>query len=192
MRFIKYIFIIVLTLTSATCRADDPSPPPAPTHTELALFAMGLIGSVYKFGGDKPSTGMDCSGFVRYVYHEVAGLKLPHSAAAISKISTIIHKTDLKPGDLVFFKTMKKAFSHVGIYLGNNRFIHAASRDTGVVMISRMDDSYWSRKFDGARRLLASRTTPAVATPPASDQPVLPLLAPISSAAASPIATAIQ
>ncbi len=192
MRFIKYIFIIVLALTSATCRADDPSPPPAPTHTELALFAMGLIGSVYKFGGDKPSTGMDCSGFVRYVYHEVAGLKLPHSAAAISKISTIIHKTDLKPGDLVFFKTMKKAFSHVGIYLGNNRFIHAASSDTGVVMISRMDDSYWSRKFDGARRLLTTGTAPAIAAESDSNQADPTTLTPISLPAASPIATAMQ
>ncbi|MHB1676516.1 MAG: C40 family peptidase [Sulfuriferula sp.] len=122
---------------------------------------MSLIGSVYKFGGDNPDTGMDCSGFVRYVYHEVAGIKLPHSAMAISKISTIIHKTELKPGDLVFFKTMRKAFSHVGIYLGNNRFIHAASSKSGVVMISRLDDAYWAGKYDGARRLLSSQKIPS-------------------------------
>ncbi len=157
MRLIKYILIIALGLNSIPVRADETLNPAPPTHAELAIFAMGLIGSVYKFGGDDPNTGMDCSGFVRYVYHEVAGVTLPHSAAAISKISTIIHKAQLKPGDLVFFKTMKKAFSHVGIYLGNNRFIHAASSKSGVVMISSLDDAYWAHKYDGARRLLASR-----------------------------------
>ena len=152
----KYLLIIVLSLTSLTSWGDESPSTPAPTRAELALFAMGLVGSVYKPGGDKPDTGMDCSGFVKYVYSEVAGLQLPHNAMAISKISMIIKKTDLKPGDLVFFKTMKKAFSHVGIYLGENRFIHAASKKTGVVMISHLDDTYWSTKFDGARRLLHS------------------------------------
>ncbi len=156
MRIIKYILIIALALNSVSGRADDKPNPPPPTHAELAIFAMGLIGSVYKFGGDDPNTGMDCSGFVRYVYHEVAGVTLPHSAAAISKISIIIHKAQLKPGDLVFFKTMRKAFSHVGIYLGNNRFIHAASNKSGGVMISSLDDTYWAHTYDGARRLLTS------------------------------------
>lgn len=154
MRIIKLLLIFALSISSLPGRADDASTKPAPTRTELALFAMGLIGAVYKPGGDNPTTGMDCSGFVKYVFGQVAGLKLPHNALAMSKISTQIDKTELRPGDLVFFKTMKNAFSHVGIYLGDNRFIHAASSKTGVVMISHLDDPYWSTKFNGARRLL--------------------------------------
>lgn len=154
MRIIKLLLIISCILSSLPSWADDAASKPAPTHTELALFAMGLVGAVYKPGGDNPKTGMDCSGFVKYVFAEVAGLKLPHNALAMSKISTAISKSELRPGDLVFFKTMKTAYSHVGIYLGENRFIHAASSKTGIVMVSHLDDTYWSTKFNGARRLL--------------------------------------
>lgn len=154
MRIIKLLLIFALALPSLPGWADDAQTKTAPTRTELALFAMGLVGAVYKPGGDNPSTGMDCSGFVKYVFGQVAGLKLPHNALAMSKISTEISKTDLRPGDLVFFKTMKSTFSHVGIYLGDNRFIHAASSKTGVVMISHLDDAYWTNNFNGARRLL--------------------------------------
>ena len=143
-----------------------------PSRVELALFAIGLIGAVYKPGGDNPAVGMDCSGFVRYVYHEVAGLKLPHSARALSKIRNTIAKADLKPGDLVFFKTMKHAFSHVGIYLGDNQFVHAASSKTGFVMVSNLDEAYWAKRYEGARRILPSASaasppiTPATNTAP--------------------------
>ncbi len=156
---------LLLAVSGSSSWADDTAPnqtsaPTAvaakPSRAELAMFAMGLIGAVYRPGGDDPKQGMDCSGFVRYVYQEVAGLTLPHNAAAISKISTVISKADLKPGDLVFFKTVKKAFSHVGIYLGDNQFVHASSSETGVVMVSRLDESYWSRHYDGARRVLNS------------------------------------
>ncbi len=183
-------------MLSAAARADDPSRPDAPaaetaspTRAELALFAMGLIGAVYRPGGDNPELGMDCSGFVRYVYHEVAGLHLPHNAAAISRISTVIHRTDLKPGDLVFFKTMRKAFSHVGIYLGNNRFIHASSSRTGVVMISSLSESYWAHRYDGARRVFDAFSPAASAAPLLSapaDSSSLPQA--VSAAAPDPIA----
>ncbi len=154
MRIIKLLLILSLLLTSTTGHADDAASSPAPTRTELALFAMGLVGAVYKPGGDNPSTGMDCSGFVKYVFGEVIGLKLPHSALAMSKISTEISKLDLRPGDLVFFNTTKAAFSHVGIYLGENRFIHAASTKTGIVTISQLDNVYWAAHFNSARRLI--------------------------------------
>ncbi len=154
MRLLKSYIIALLIFTHIPGWADDNTSKPAPTRTELALFAMGLVGAIYKPGGDNPSTGMDCSGFVKYVFGEVAGLKLPHNALAMSKISAEISQSDLHPGDLVFFKTTKAAFSHVGIYLGENRFIHAASSKTGIVMISHLDDVYWGSRFNGARRLL--------------------------------------
>ncbi len=177
---------VILALTCRLCAATDLIPAanadsnvttPAtaadaqPSRAELALFALGLVGSVYRVGGDNPQHGMDCSGFVRYVYRKVAGLSLPHNAAAISHISEVISKTDLKPGDLVFFKTMKKAFSHVGIYLGNNQFVHASSSSTGSVMVSNLDDSYWRTRFDGARRLLDG-TGSAASTDGATSIPV--------------------
>lgn len=174
-RFQQIVVVIICALSCGFCAAAEPAPPtsdpvsPAvsapeqsaaeaqPSRAELALFALGLVGSVYRIGGDNPQNGMDCSGFVRYVYRQVAGLKLPHNAAAISRVSEVISRTDLKPGDLVFFKTMKKAFTHVGIYLGNNQFVHASSSTTGSVMVSSLDDSYWHKRFDGARRLLSGQ-----------------------------------
>jgi len=90
----------------------------------------------------------------RYVFSNVAGLQLPRSADEISKTGESIDEQDLRPGDLVFFHTMKRAFSHVGIYLGEHRFIHAASSQTGSIMISDMKEEYWSQRFEGARRLL--------------------------------------
>jgi cell wall-associated NlpC family hydrolase len=172
------IFMMTVLLSSAPSWAEDASTTntPAlnaqvpststststdhPSHTELALFAMGLIGAVYKPGGDNPERGMDCSGFVRYVFHEVAGLKLPHSALALSKINEVISKADLKPGDLVFFKTTRRVFSHVGIYLGGNQFVHASSSETGKVMVSNLDDTYWLKHYEGARRVLTASNKP--------------------------------
>ena len=163
---------------------------PVPTRAELALFAMGLIGAVYKPGGDNPAVGMDCSGFVRYVYHEVAGLKLPHNALALSKIRNRIARADLKPGDLVFFKTMKHAFSHVGIYLGGNQFVHASSSKTGFVMVSNLDESYWAKHYEGARRVLPT-TSPLLPTSNTSTNDAGSVEA-VAASSADPLASIIR
>jgi cell wall-associated NlpC family hydrolase len=114
--------------------------------------ALDFIGIRYKRGGNSPETGFDCSGFVRYLYNETLGLVLPHNAKAISQEGDRVEKAELKPGDLVFFNTMRRAFSHVGIYLGNNQFVHAP-RSGGRVRIEDMSDKYWSRRYNGARRI---------------------------------------
>lgn len=114
--------------------------------------ALDFIGIRYKRGGNSPETGFDCSGFVRYIYNETLGLVLPHNAKAISEEGDRVEKTDLKPGDLVFFNTMRRAFSHVGIYLGDNLFVHAP-RSGARVRIEDMSDRYWSRRYNGARRV---------------------------------------
>ncbi|MHB1176278.1 MAG: C40 family peptidase [Sulfuriferula sp.] len=124
-------------------------------RADLLFYAVSLIGTAYKYGGNSPQTGMDCSGFVRYVFSNVAGLHLPRSAHEISETGEQINERNLRPGDLVFFHTMKRAFSHVGIYLGEHRFIHAPSTQSSSVMISDMQDKYWAQRFEGARRLLA-------------------------------------
>jgi len=129
----------------------------APDKTQdLLLYALSLNGTRYKFGGRSAESGFDCSGFVGYVYDKAAGLSLPRTASAISQAGAQIDKSELQPGDLVFFNTLRRAFSHVGIYLGDNRFIHASSSRRGDVMVSDLSEKYWSKRFDGARRLALS------------------------------------
>lgn len=137
--------------------ADAASSEPAKEKSQdLLLYALSLNGTAYKYGGRNADSGFDCSGFVSHVFREAAGLALPHSARAMSQNGAQIAKTELKPGDLVFFNTLRRAFSHVGIYLGENRFIHASSSATGDVMVSDLTEKYWSKRFNGARRLALS------------------------------------
>lgn len=117
------------------------------------MNALSLKGVRYRYGGTSPDTGFDCSGFVRYVFREAANISLPHNARAISQIGEIISRQQLEPGDLVFYNTMRSAFSHVGIYLGDNRFIHAPSSGGGVEIVN-MNEAYWAKRFDGARRII--------------------------------------
>ena len=119
---------------------------------EVLVNALSLTGIKYKYGGKSPETGFDCSGFVRYVFHNAANLTLPPTARAISQIGKTVKKDELQPGDLVFFNTLKSAFSHVGIYIGDNKFIHAPSSGK-VVRVESMQDGYWARRFNGAQRL---------------------------------------
>ena len=122
--------------------------------TELVLRALSLLGVNYKLGGNSPDTGLDCSGLVRHVFREVVGLVLPRRAEEISRAGEVIVDTaQLKPGDLVFFNTLRRTFSHVGIYIGNNQFVHAPSSG-GAVRVENLEGSYWLRRFNGARRVL--------------------------------------
>ena len=118
---------------------------------ELLVSALSLVGTPYKNGGENPETGVDCSGFVRYVFRSALGLALPRSAADIGRVGENVDRADLQAGDLVFYNTLGKAHSHVGIYLGDGRFIHAPS-SRGAVRVESMSVPYWARRFDGARR----------------------------------------
>jgi cell wall-associated NlpC family hydrolase len=119
---------------------------------DLAIYALGLIGVDYKFGGTSPERGLDCSGLVRYVFQQVTGVTLPRTAQEISRLGQKIPVAELMPGDLVFFNTRRLQFSHVGIYLGEGRFIHSP-RQGGEVEIVTLSKDYWQKRFDGARRL---------------------------------------
>ena len=119
---------------------------------EVLINALSLTGIQYKYGGSSPATGFDCSGFVRYVFRNAANLTLPPTARAIAQIGKSVRKDDLQPGDLVFFNTLKKAFSHVGIYMGDNKFIHAP-RTGKTVQVDSLQNSYWASRFEGAQRL---------------------------------------
>lgn len=119
---------------------------------EVALYALSLSGTPYKYGGNSPDSGFDCSGFVGYVYRKVLNINLPRSAQEINLLGTAVKKADLQPGDLVFYKTLRRTFSHVGIYLGNDRFVHSPSRG-GSIRVDSMLDKYWRKRFQGARRI---------------------------------------
>jgi cell wall-associated NlpC family hydrolase len=118
---------------------------------ELSQFAMQLLDIKYRRGGRVPTTGFDCSGFVHYVFAQVFGVDLPQNSASQYQVGKQIARTDMKVGDLVFFKIHGKRISHVGIYLGENRFIH--SPQTGErVRVNNLTENYWARRFAGARR----------------------------------------
>lgn len=143
--------------TVATGDAEAPAPRSlvaigAGHAGDLVVGALGLLGIGYRMGGNSPASGFDCSGMVRYVFQNAVGLDLPRRAEEISRIGTRVDPHELKPGDLVFYKTLRKTFSHVGIYLGNNRFIHAPSAG-GSVRVDDMSQGYWAARFNGARRV---------------------------------------
>ncbi|WP_326533740.1 C40 family peptidase [Pseudorhodoferax sp.] len=122
------------------------------TTSDLVGTAMGFLGVPYRRGGNSAESGFDCSGFVRAVYSQTVGLVLPRRANEQAAATDTIDKRDLQPGDLVFFNTMRRAFSHVGIYVGDGKFVHAP-RSGAKVRVEDMDSSYWKRRFDGARRV---------------------------------------
>lgn len=123
--------------------------------SELVVTAMGFLGVPYKRGGNSFEQGLDCSGFVRLIYEQTVGMVLPRRAAEQAAATQPIDKAELQPGDLVFFNTLKSAFSHVGIYVGDNKFIHSP-RSGGVIRVEDMRVNYWQQRFDGARRVDAS------------------------------------
>ena len=133
--------------------------------SDLVVTAMGFLGVPYRRGGNTIDTGFDCSGFVKAMYEQTIGLVLPRKAHDQAAATQKIDRKELQPGDLVFFNTMRKAFSHVGIYVGDNKFIHSP-KPGAQVRVEDMNTSYWDRRFDGARRVLAGQPATAVEAAP--------------------------
>jgi cell wall-associated NlpC family hydrolase len=157
------VILLAGLMFSSTVRADEPIvvQPPLPvsfvdrataTAQDAIDQAMDLLGIRYRRGGSSPEVGFDCSGFVSHVFREGLGMVLPRSSKEMSKSGEAVSKDELRPGDLVFFNTMRRAFSHVGIYLGDNQFVHAP-RSGGRVRIEDLRDGYWTKRFNGARRV---------------------------------------
>ena len=165
--------------------------------SELVVNAMGFLGVPYKRGGNTAETGFDCSGFVRAIYEQSIGLLLPRRAEQQAAATQRIDKNDLQPGDLVFFNTMRRAFSHVGIYVGDGKFIHSP-KPGAEVRVESLSVSYWQRRFDGARRVQPAGGTAAetqrTAALPAS-QPQATLATPeiqAAQTAAAQLAASLQ
>jgi len=132
-------------LSSAKGKASDKA-------TGLITQAMDLLGVPYKRGGTSEAAGFDCSGFVRHLYEKSVGRLLPHRAEEQARSTEVIDRAELQPGDLVFFNTMKRTFSHVGIYVGDGKFIHSP-RTGKSVKVDDMRSAYWQKRFNGARRV---------------------------------------
>lgn len=155
--------IAAITITSAlaplstTVHADEADKPSLLQRytvniQDLVIKGLEFVGVPYRRGGNTVASGLDCSGFVRLVFLDSNGIDLPRTAAEQSQVGTKVSAEDLKPGDLVFFNTMKRAYSHVGIYLGNNQFVHAP-KPGAEIRVEDMQQSYWLTKYNGARRL---------------------------------------
>ncbi len=144
--------------------------------TELVLRTLSLLGVPYRFGGSSPDAGLDCSGLVRHVVAQTVGRVLPRRSEEMSRVGEPVPAGQLQPGDLVFFNTLRRAFSHVGVYIGHGQFVHAPARG-GRVRVETIDAAYWSPRFDGARRLL----TGAPGAPPAAPSVREPDASPIGS-----------
>lgn len=127
----------------------------ADTATDLVGNALSFLGVPYRRGGHSAESGFDCSGFVKAMYEQTVGLILPRKAEQQAAATQRIDQADLQPGDLVFFNTMRRAFSHVGIYIGEGKFVHAP-KPGAEVRVESMSVSYWTRRFDGARRVATS------------------------------------
>lgn len=120
---------------------------------DVILEGLKLVGVRYRLGGSDERNGLDCSGFVQLVFKDSIGTLLPRTAREMSEVGQQIDASQLKPGDLVFFNTMRRTFSHVGIYLGDNHFLHAP-RTGAEVRVESMSSSYWMARYNGARRIL--------------------------------------
>lgn len=140
------------------CASLPPEPPARDTgpmseqRAEALLQTLLMLGVDYRYGGKSPETGFDCSGLVAHVFREAYGIELPHNARAQSEMGMRVSLSELRAGDLVFYNTLNRPFSHVGIYLGDGRFVHAPK--TGAqVRVEPIGGKYWMRRFDGARRI---------------------------------------
>ena len=123
------------------------------TRNDVALVALSLLDTRYAWGGRGPAMGFDCSGLVSHVYKEAAGMKLRGSSADLGKLSRPVDTARLHPGDLVFFNTLGARHSHVGVYVGDGRFVHASNERTGV-RIDKLSNRYYAQRFEGGHTLL--------------------------------------
>lgn len=158
------LLVIVIAVTGCERHAIKPSPTQA-THSrstgvhganpnDILFRAIGLVGTPYRYGGNTPSSGFDCSGLVDYVFHDVAGIALPRTAEAISELDAPnVPRGELESGDIVFFHHRSGRVSHVGIYVGKGRFVHAPN-EGGTVRLDSLDSPYWREHYSGAKRVL--------------------------------------
>jgi cell wall-associated NlpC family hydrolase len=163
-RIFVILFVTLLSLAGCGSAPQSPMPDTAPeafrdepiasaAGQEVAMYSLMLLRTGYRFGGKNPEAGLDCSGMVTYVYREAAGVELTGNAAALAKEGRQVELGELRAGDLLFFNTLGRPFSHVAIYLGRDQFIHAPN-SRGRVRVDKLTNRYYAKRFEMARTLL--------------------------------------
>ncbi|GAA5785608.1 peptidase P60 [Chitiniphilus shinanonensis] len=169
---LKFVLLAAVAALLAACgtapqKSARPGYKPAPTpigqlnvdsaqRQEILMYALGLLDVGYQFGGNNPEAGLDCSGMVSFIYRNAAGVALPHNAAQIAQMARPVERKGLQAGDLVFFNTLGRSFSHMGVYIGDGKFIHAPSSG-GKIRVDSLDKPYFAERFEGGRTLFAGR-----------------------------------
>jgi len=148
----KLLLIFFLLLAACSSPPVRQYPVSDDQMNELVMYAMSLSDTPYHYGGNSASSGFDCSGFVGHVYRHSLGLAMPRTSREISRIGKPISQSELSPGDLVFYNTQNASFSHVGIYIGDGKFVHSP-RSGESVRTEQMQMRYWLARYDGARRI---------------------------------------
>lgn len=162
----KLLVLLIFCAALAGCAAPGRAPAdarsssaveprrPAPTsdRSEALLIALMALGVDYRSGGRSSATGFDCSGLVAHIYEEAYGIRLPRTVIAQSETGVAVGTQDLEPGDLVFYDTLGRPYSHVGIYLGDGKFVHAPKTGSRV-RFENLRSTYWTKRFNGARRI---------------------------------------
>jgi cell wall-associated NlpC family hydrolase len=150
----RKLLFLSFALIFAAC-----SSPPAKQYAvsddqmnELVMYTVSLADTPYHYGGNSASSGFDCSGFVGHVYRHVLNISLPRTTRQISRVGKAVDEDELSPGDLVFYNTQHASFSHVGIYIGDGKFVHSP-KTGGRVRTEQMQMRYWQARYDGARRI---------------------------------------
>lgn len=148
-----FSLIILLGACSSTPQhADLPASSSDDQVNELVMYAVSLADTPYHYGGNSPDNGFDCSGFVVHVFRHSMGVKLPRTSHELSRVGTFVSIKKLRPGDLLFYNTQHSSYSHVGIYIGDNKFVHAPKSGSHI-RVEKMNEKYWLSRYNGARRI---------------------------------------
>jgi len=158
---LSLLSLLLLALALSACSSSVRLTTPAADRTvtksaihvgdEAALRAVSMLGKPYQWGGSSPHSGFDCSGLAQFAWQEAAGIQLPRTARQMSQAGRRISQKRLLPGDLVFFNTQRRRYSHVGVYVGGGRFVHAPSKGK-TIRLARLSNPYWASRYNGARR----------------------------------------
>lgn len=153
----KLLLVFLISLLSAcgsTPRHSESRLASDGEMNDLVMYAVSLADTPYRYGGNSPDSGFDCSGFVGHVFKHSLGISLPRTSHDLSKIGRAVKTYQLRPGDLVFFNTLDRTYSHVGIFIGEGKFVHAPKSGSRI-RVEKMNDQYWASHYNGARRIRA-------------------------------------
>jgi cell wall-associated NlpC family hydrolase len=156
----RLLLLMLALVLAPLCYSQDQTNEATPaahvliSHDDMVVVALSLIGSPYKYGGSNPDVGFDCSGLVKYILGLSSPIVLPRSAAEMYHGGHLVELSELKAGDLLFFRIGRsKRINHVAVYIGEKRFVHAPSTGN-LVRVDKLNENYWMRYFVGARRVL--------------------------------------